>query len=84
MTERATASRRRSVERPRARRSAHDLDLSRVHAHAHAEPELCRGGFEDVAFEVQRLWVAGKRDEAVTRVPDERVELVREESRRAE
>src|SRR5262245_6017401 len=32
-----------------------------------------RGGFEDAATEVQRLWVAGKREEAVSRVPDEMV-----------
>jgi F420-dependent oxidoreductase-like protein len=30
-----------------------------------------RGGFEDVAIEVQRLWVDGKREEAARRVPDE-------------
>jgi F420-dependent oxidoreductase-like protein len=28
-----------------------------------------RGGWEDAAAEVQRLWVAGKRDEAIARVP---------------
>ena len=32
-----------------------------------------RGGFEDAAIEVQRLWVAGKREEAAARVPDEMV-----------
>jgi F420-dependent oxidoreductase-like protein len=32
-----------------------------------------RGGFEDAAIEVQRLWVAGKRDEAARRVPAEMV-----------
>ncbi len=32
-----------------------------------------RGGFTDVASEVQRLWIEGKRDEAVARVPDEMV-----------
>ena len=32
-----------------------------------------RGGFEDAAEEVQRLWLAGKRDEAAERVPDEMV-----------
>ena len=30
-----------------------------------------RIGYEDVAVEVQQLWVAGKREEAVARVPDE-------------
>ena len=30
-----------------------------------------RIGYEDVAADVQRLWVAGKRDQAVARVPDE-------------
>ena len=30
-----------------------------------------RGGHEEAAREVQQLWVAGKRDEAVARVPDE-------------
>lgn len=30
-----------------------------------------RIGYEDVAEEVQRLWVAGKRDQAAARVPDE-------------
>ena len=33
----------------------------------------CRAGFEDAAKEVQGLWVAGKRDEAIARVPDELV-----------
>ena len=33
----------------------------------------CRAGFEDAAKEVQGLWVEGKRDEAVKRVPDELV-----------
>ena len=32
-----------------------------------------RGGFEDAAIEVQRLWVEGKRDEAASRVPAEMV-----------
>jgi F420-dependent oxidoreductase-like protein len=32
-----------------------------------------RGGFEDTAVEVQRLWVAGERDEAARRVPDEMI-----------
>jgi hypothetical protein len=32
-----------------------------------------RGGFEDVAIEVQRLWVEGKREEAARRVPAEMV-----------
>jgi F420-dependent oxidoreductase-like protein len=32
-----------------------------------------RGGFEDVAIEVQRLWVEGKREEATARIPDEMV-----------
>ena len=32
-----------------------------------------RGGWADAAEEVQRLWVAGKRDDAVARVPDEMV-----------
>ncbi len=33
----------------------------------------CRAGFEDTAKEVQRLWVDGKRDEAIRRVPDDLV-----------
>lgn len=33
----------------------------------------CRAGFEDAAKEVQGLWVAGKRDEAIARVPDDLV-----------
>lgn len=32
-----------------------------------------RGGFEDAAIEVQKLWVEGKREEATARVPDELV-----------
>ncbi|HKW90701.1 MAG TPA: LLM class F420-dependent oxidoreductase [Methylomirabilota bacterium] len=32
-----------------------------------------RAGYEDVALEVQRLWLAGKREEAAARVPDELV-----------
>jgi alkanesulfonate monooxygenase SsuD/methylene tetrahydromethanopterin reductase-like flavin-dependent oxidoreductase (luciferase family) len=34
---------------------------------------FCRAGYEDAAKEVQSLWVSGKRDEAVRRVPDEMV-----------
>ena len=34
---------------------------------------FCRAGFEDAAKEVQSLWIAGKRDEAVKRVPEELV-----------
>lgn len=33
----------------------------------------CRAGFEDAAKEVQGLWVGGKREEAIRRVPDELV-----------
>jgi len=33
----------------------------------------CRAGYEDTAKEVQGLWVSGKRDEAIRRVPDELV-----------
>ncbi len=32
-----------------------------------------RGGWEDAGREVQRLWVSGKRDEAIAKVPDEMV-----------
>ncbi len=32
-----------------------------------------RGGFEDACDEVQRLWLAGRREEAAARVPDEMV-----------
>jgi F420-dependent oxidoreductase-like protein len=32
-----------------------------------------RGGFEDVAVDSQRLWLAGKRQQAVERIPDEMV-----------
>jgi F420-dependent oxidoreductase-like protein len=32
-----------------------------------------RAGYEEVATEVQRLWLAGKREEAAARVPDEMV-----------
>jgi alkanesulfonate monooxygenase SsuD/methylene tetrahydromethanopterin reductase-like flavin-dependent oxidoreductase (luciferase family) len=32
-----------------------------------------RAGYEDVAREVQRLWLDGKREEAAARVPDELV-----------
>jgi F420-dependent oxidoreductase-like protein len=32
-----------------------------------------RGGFEEVAREVQQLWLAGRREEAAARVPDEMV-----------
>jgi F420-dependent oxidoreductase-like protein len=32
-----------------------------------------RAGFEDVALEVQRLWLDGRRDDAAARVPDELV-----------
>ena len=34
---------------------------------------LKRGGWEEVGREVQRLWVAGKRPEAIAKVPAERV-----------
>jgi hypothetical protein len=33
-----------------------------------------RAGYEDVAIEVQRLWLAGRREEAAARVPDELVQ----------
>jgi len=33
-----------------------------------------RGGFEEDAIAVQKLWVEGKRDEAIARVPDDLVE----------
>jgi len=33
-----------------------------------------RGGWEEVAAEVQQLWVAGKREEAAARVPAEMIE----------
>jgi hypothetical protein len=32
-----------------------------------------RGGYEDAAIEVQRLWIEGKREQAVQRVPREMV-----------
>ena len=32
-----------------------------------------RGGFADVAVEVQKLWVEGRRDEAAQRIPDEMI-----------
>jgi len=32
-----------------------------------------RSGFEDAAVEVQKLWVEGRRDEAIKRVPDEMI-----------
>ena len=34
---------------------------------------FCRAGFEDTAKEVQSLWVDGKRDQAIARVPDDLV-----------
>ena len=33
----------------------------------------CRAGYEDTAKEVQSLWVSGKREEAIRRVPDDLV-----------
>lgn len=50
-----------------------------------------RAGYEDVAIEVQRLWVSGKREEAIRAVPDDLVlqanligteEMVREQLKR--
>ena len=35
----------------------------------------CRAGYEDVAKEVQSLWVAGNRDEAIRQVPDELITM---------
>ena len=35
----------------------------------------CRAGYEDVAKEVQSLWVAGNRDEAIRHVPDELITM---------
>ena len=32
-----------------------------------------RAGYEDAAVEVQKLWIARKRDEAARRVPDEMI-----------
>ncbi|HKA15481.1 MAG TPA: LLM class flavin-dependent oxidoreductase [Myxococcota bacterium] len=43
-----------------------------------------RGGFEDAGIEVQQLWIAGKREEAARRVPDDlilRTTLIGPESR---
>ena len=34
-----------------------------------------RAGYEEVASEVQRLWLEGRREEAAERVPDEMVVL---------
>lgn len=34
---------------------------------------FCRAGYEDTAKEVQSLWISGKREEAIRRVPDEMV-----------
>ena len=38
-----------------------------------------RGGFEAVAVRVQRLWIEGKRDEAIRAVPDEMIREVETE-----
>jgi len=35
-----------------------------------------RGGFEDAAIRVQRLWIEGKREEAIRAVPDEMIREV--------
>jgi len=35
----------------------------------------CRAGYDDVAKEVQSLWVAGNRDEAIRQVPDELITM---------
>ena len=35
----------------------------------------CRAGYEDDAKAVQSLWIEGKRDQAIARVPDEMVLL---------
>ena len=35
----------------------------------------CRAGYEDIAKEVQGLWVAGNRDEAIRQVPDELITM---------
>ena len=35
----------------------------------------CRAGYEEVAKEVQSLWVAGNRDEAIRQVPDELITM---------
>ena len=35
-----------------------------------------RGGFEDAAIRVQRLWIEGKRGEAIQAVPDEMIREV--------
>jgi alkanesulfonate monooxygenase SsuD/methylene tetrahydromethanopterin reductase-like flavin-dependent oxidoreductase (luciferase family) len=32
-----------------------------------------RGGYEEAGIEVQKLWVAGRRDEAIARVPEQMV-----------
>ena len=32
-----------------------------------------RGGYEDVATEAQRLWLDGKREQAIERIPDDMV-----------
>ena len=35
----------------------------------------CRAGYEDVAKEVQNLWVGGNREEAIRQVPDELITM---------
>jgi F420-dependent oxidoreductase-like protein len=42
-------------------------------AHNFYNAAFRRAGYEDVAIEVQRLWLDGKREEAAKRVPDEMV-----------
>lgn len=42
-------------------------------AHNFYNAAFRRAGFEETAVEVQRLWLDGRRDEAVARVPDELV-----------
>jgi F420-dependent oxidoreductase-like protein len=59
--------------RPRKPGLAFTLGAMGSRQHNFYNEAFRRAGYEDVAVEVQRLWLAGKREEAAARVPDELV-----------
>jgi F420-dependent oxidoreductase-like protein len=58
---------------PRKPGLAFSLGAMGSHRHNFYNDAYRRAGYPDVAAEVQRLWLEGRRDEAAARVPDELV-----------
>jgi hypothetical protein len=58
---------------PRKPGLAFTLGAMGSHRHNFYNDAFKRAGYEDVAIEVQRLWLGDRREEATARVPDELV-----------